>query len=108
MPTAPARSHIMTFDITQDGIFTQQHGRRARVCRQPVEFVSYSQLDDTFYLRWPAESYHHMAALPHALLDDDRGGLAAWAQRNGLPLQEGMEDAFGEFLRLHAPAVTVN
>lgn len=98
----------MTFDVTQDGIFTQQRGERAQICERPVEFVSYSQLDHTFYLRWPAERYHHMAALPQALLDDDDDGLAAWASTNGLPVKGGMEQAFGDFLREHVAAATAN
>ncbi len=96
----------MDFDITQEGIFSRDRGQSAKVCERPVELVSYSQLDRTIYLRWPAEHrYYHMAALPQALLSDNDSELAGWAERNGVPVTEGMVEAFGDYLRQQAPAL---
>jgi len=94
----------MDYIITDDGVYCDDDGTRDQICDRPVELVDYSQLDAQFYLMWPADDYHHMAALPEAMLADDEATLARWAEGNGLPVRPGQHGRFNRFLREHLAA----
>ncbi|MDA3963527.1 MAG: hypothetical protein PF961_22305 [Planctomycetota bacterium] len=93
----------MDFDTSAAGVFQRSHGTPIKVCEQTLEFVSFSELDRTHYLRWPADNgYFHMAALPEALLDGPDSALQAWARHHKISPVGGHMAAFGAFLRQQA------
>lgn len=95
------------YQAKPEGLYVSDDSGSHRICDQAVEVVSYSSLDQEYYIRWPSgRDYDHMATVPGDLLDgEDDAGIGQRLSSVGVAVDEGRTKELTRFLRRQASQI---